>query len=121
MALVGLIDRFTKSRLAGIDAVRTAELPKLDAARTRLDTAAQAYKAARDADAYLDAFGTEKAIRDEHRHAVTSLMGTVRALHPGDNQRQDVIFPESSTGSPAGADEDETGDADTDPVAPADA
>ena len=118
-ALVGLIDRFTKSRVAGIDAVRTAELPKLDAARTRLDTAAQAYKAARDA--YLDAFGTEKAIRDEHRLAVTSLMGTVRALHPGDKQRQDVIFPESTTGSPAGAADDDTDDADTDPVAPADA
>lgn len=117
--LVGLIDRMTRSLAAGVEAVRTAELPKLEAARTQLDTPAQAYTAARDA--YLAAFGAEKATRDEHPLTVTSPMGTVRALFPRRSPAPGRHFPESSTGSPASADEDDADDGDTDPVVHADA
>lgn len=116
-ALDSLIDRFKKSRVEGIDAHRAAELPKLEAAQAQLSTAVEAYKTARKA--YLDAFGTERAIRDEHRLAVTALMGAVTQAFPGDKALQDIIFPDSSVTNGLDADDD----ADTDPApapAPAD-
>lgn len=93
-ALQKVIDTLTHSRASGVDAVRSAELPKLEAARTQLETAITSYQGAREA--YNAAFAAERAIRDEHRLAVEALMGTVRSLLPGDRDLQDIIFPEVS-------------------------
>jgi hypothetical protein len=90
--LKDLIDRVTTSRAGGVAALRDAELPKLHAAITTLETSVAAYEAARRA--YYEAFTTELAIRDDHRLAVDRLMGQVRATFPGDRERQDVIFPD---------------------------
>jgi hypothetical protein len=90
--LAELIERLENSRVEGADALRAAELPKLQAARTALETAVEAYDAARKA--YLAAFAEELAVRDDHRLAVDKLMGQVRATFPGDRVKQDLIVPD---------------------------
>ncbi len=91
-ALEEVISDLNNARVEGIEAFRDAQLPTLEGARTRLDTAVTTYQDARKA--YLDAFAVEKALRDEHRLAVDAMMGTVRSLFPGDKRTQDIIFPD---------------------------
>jgi hypothetical protein len=107
-ALVALIKRLKNARVEGIDAFRDAELPKLEAARTQLETAIAAYQAARTA--YNEAFAVEKAMRDEHRLAVDALMGAVRAAFPGDKALQNVIFPDATVSRGVGDDADDDDD-----------
>lgn len=116
--LTALIERVKNARQSGIDPVRDEELPKLEAAEDALKKAVAAYQVARDA--YHAAFAKEQALRDEHRLAVTAIMGTVQSLFPADKRRQDVIFPEPSVASPksSGGSEDgsEDGSAEAQPA-----
>lgn len=93
-ALNQVIDDLVNARVEGIEAFRAVELPKLEAARTALETAVTEFQTARDA--YYSAFAVEKGMRDEHRLAIDALMGAVRNVFPGDRRRQDTVFPEAS-------------------------
>lgn len=109
-ALNRVIDDLLNARVEGIEAFRAEQLPKLEAARNRLESAVAEFQAARDA--YYAAFAVEKAMRDEHRLAIDALMGTVRSLFPGDKRRQDTVFPEVAVarGRAAADESDEDGD-----------
>lgn len=101
-----LIDRVTLSKLSGLVALKAQWLPRLQAAHDRLVVAAQAAQVAQQA--YQAAFGEEVALRDDHALLVDTLMGQVRAVFPGDRDRQDVIFPEVDSGTTASAEDPES-------------
>lgn len=86
-----LIDRIQKSKVPGMDAYRDAWVPKLEADLGGLKNADQAHKDAHKA--YVGAFGTELALRQEHFLAVDKIAGAVRAAFPGDKAKQDLVFP----------------------------
>jgi hypothetical protein len=94
-----LVDRLTKSKVAGIDTYRSEWLPKLTASLHDLELAAAAFDEARDA--YNDAFETEIALRDQHRTEVDRLSGLVRAAFPHDREKQDLVFPVVEEGDAA--------------------
>jgi hypothetical protein len=109
-ALIDVIRDLDNARVEGIDAFRTAERPKLEAARLQLQTAVDTYQSARAA--YHDAFAIEKGLRDEHRLAVDAMMGTVRHAFPGDKRRQDAVFPDATV--TRGIDKEDNTDTDGD-------
>jgi hypothetical protein len=119
--MVAIIDRLTRSRKAGAEALRAEWLPRLQASATALETAIATYDAARKA--VMDAFKNEIDLRDDHELSVDKLMGEVRALFPRDRTTQDAIFPDVVGRSVSGeADEggtpDEGGAPGSDPTAP---
>lgn len=91
-----LVDRFQRSKLAGVTALGASWLPQIQPALDRLRAAASAHQAA--TAAYQAAFREEAALRDEHLRQVERIMGLVKAAFPGDRARQDVIFPEVARG-----------------------
>lgn len=95
-----LIDRLTKSKHKGTDAVRKEWEPKLKGALGDLEGAVAAHTAATGAD--LDAFRTELSLREEHLLAVDKLAGLVRGAFPNDRTKQDLVFPETSADDDAG-------------------
>jgi len=109
-ALNEVVRDLVNARVEGVEAFRAAELPKLEAARTEIETAVAGYQSARDA--YFAAFAVERAMRDEHRLAVTAMKGTVASLFPDDKRIQSVIFPDSTvtrgTASDDEVDDDES-------------
>ena len=98
-----LLDRLTKSKVAGVDPFRTEWLPKLTEKRGELGQALDALDAAQAA--RKDILSTESALRDQHRVEVERIIGQVRAAFPEDRAKQDVIFPEEE--EPAKATEPE--------------
>ncbi|MFO0589007.1 MAG: hypothetical protein U0441_15765 [Polyangiaceae bacterium] len=89
----------TKSKHPAVMEFAQEWQPKLAAALSKLQGAADAYKAATKADG--DAFLEEVALREQHAHAVDKVMGLVRAAFPKDRAKQDLVFPESSGSSSA--------------------
>ena len=87
-----LLDRLTKSKVAGVDPFRAEWLPKLTDKRGELGQALDALEAA--LAARKDLLSTETALRDQHRVEVERIIGQVRAAFPEDRAKQDVIFPE---------------------------
>jgi hypothetical protein len=87
-----LIDRFTRSRKPGIEALRGEWVPRLQSVAEALGTSINRYDA--DVTAVVNAFKTEVVLRQEHELAIDKLMGEVRALFPGDRTTQNAIFPE---------------------------
>ncbi len=86
-----LIDRLTRSKLAGIDAFRTEWKPKLETSLETLKDTNTDHQ--NDRNAYLDAFRAEVALRNEHFLSVDKLIGLVRSAFPGDRAKQDLVFP----------------------------
>jgi hypothetical protein len=111
-----LVERISKSKVAGMSDYATAWLPKLNAALGGMKAAADAYGAAYKA--YLDVFGSELALREEHLLAVDRLAGQVRAAFPGDRERQDLIFPVVESDDTAEAEEADAPDAGNDQPQP---
>jgi hypothetical protein len=107
----GLIEHVTKSRHEGIDPVRTEWLPKLETAAAALQDAIGVHGTAQSA--YLDAFRSELALREEHEMAVDRLIGKVRAAFPKDHAWQDIVFPPPRRPRSAASD-DELDDGDDD-------
>lgn len=103
-----LLGRLTRSRLAGIAALREEWVSRIEGDLASLREAADAHRAANTAS--LDAFRIEIALRNEHARQVNRLMGLVRAAFPNDKAIQDVIFPESES-EPAAAEDDDEDDA----------
>jgi len=111
-----LVERITKSKVPGVEAFSTEWLPKLSAALVGMKAAADGYGAAHKA--YLDVFGSELSLREEHLLAVDRLAGQVRAAFPGDRERQDLIFPVVESDDGAEVDEVVAPDAVDDAPAP---
>jgi hypothetical protein len=100
-----LIDRLNRCKLPGIEAFRTEWKPKLDASLTALKDADTEHQTARKA--YLDAFRTELALRNEHFRSVDKIAGLVRSAFPGDRAKQDLVFPDMDDESNNGEGEGE--------------
>ena len=100
-----LIDRITKSKVAGIDAYRAEWQPKLSAALSALEAASTAYSAT--ARGHRDAFTTELSLREQHLHLIDQTMGHVRAAFPRDSDRQNLVFPILDDDRGTGKEEDE--------------
>ena len=94
-----LLDRMAKSKVEGMDAFRAEWAPKIEAALTVLRAADTDHKAAHKA--YVDAFGTELGLRQEHYRALDKILGGVRAAFPGDRAKQDLVFPEVDSAAAA--------------------
>ena len=96
------LERLEKRNAPGVEGLRGEWLPKLTQRLDALQQAADEHEAARKAQ--LDAFGTELALRDDHRLDVQRLMGLVRAEFPGDRGKQDAIFPDIRVRRSSGGD-----------------
>jgi hypothetical protein len=103
-----LLDRMAKSKVEGMDAFRAEQAPKIEAALSALRAADTDHKAAHKA--YVDAFGTELGLRQEHYRALDRIIGGVKAAFPGDRAKQDLVFPEVESAAAASeGDEPEPG------------
>lgn len=87
-----VIKDMNESAAYGIDAFRTAWLPRLQDALAVLQKAADVLEARRKD--YLAAFSDENALRNQHRTAIERLQGQVRTAFPGNTALQDLVFPE---------------------------
>ena len=94
-----LLDRLTKSKVAGVEPFRAEWLPKLTDKRAELSQALDALHAAQAA--RQDILSTESALRAQHRVEVERIIGQVRAAFPEDRAKQDVIFPEEERAAKA--------------------
>ena len=103
-----LLDRMAKSKVEGMDAFRAEWAPKIEASLTVLRTADTDHKAAHKA--YVDAFGTELALRQEHYRALDKIVGGVRSAFPGDRAKQDLVFPEAESATTASEGEEPEGE-----------
>lgn len=109
-----LLGRLTMSKNAAVKAFAVEWQPKIEAARAKLQVAADAHTAALKADG--NAFVEETSLRAEHAHTVDRLMGAVRSAFPRDRARQDLVFP--VVGNASGAADDAEEDAPQEPDAP---
>ncbi|MEK6607719.1 MAG: hypothetical protein AABZ30_08675 [Myxococcota bacterium] len=114
-ATVALERRFSESRVAGVEPLRTEWMPRLADARQKLEDAVAARKTGRRA--LADARAREEAVMEEHETAIDKLLGQVRAIFPRDVARQNVVFPPAP--ARGRADDEADDDAETDAPLPA--